>query len=101
TEVTGTQLAYDGMYFISTFAKKDEVDNALGVINAIHESASDAEADQDVRALVKEHFGSPKVILNYGSEQTKQRYQQIEEARAAVKTKELLDISLEAKLDHD
>lgn len=101
-EITGTRQAYDGMYFINKFASKERMNTVLGILNELHSIANDAKAENEMRALAAGIVGSAQVELgNDVAKQTKERYKQVEAARAGIKSKELLDASLYAKLKYD
>jgi len=97
--VTATSPAFDGMYFISRFAKNDELEASLEVMNAMYQIANDPSADADIRALAMKVVGSAAVQLNDVETPIKERYSQIEAARSELAVKELLEGQLYAKLD--
>lgn len=101
-EITGTHPAYDGMYFINKYASKEKMQASLNILNELHVIANDAEANAEARALATDIVGSVQVELGDDvTAQTKERFKQVEAARGEIKSKELLDVSLQAKLRYD
>lgn len=98
--VTGAQSAYQGAYIVSSLSKKEKLDGALEMMNALHTIANDQKQDDQLRHFAKEITGTSEVKLDNASKAIKERYNQIAEARELIAAKPLLETQLYAKLDN-